>query len=90
MGGKLGEEFSNLSRLDDGQLADSFQRNRDDPRFLEALNEVLKRRDSDEAIALQFDVVNRVCHLAPSRRSELGRRFSGYIKLACEDDNLAK
>ncbi|MBR1240306.1 hypothetical protein JQ620_09230 [Bradyrhizobium sp. AUGA SZCCT0274] len=57
MGGELGDDFSDLSRLDDGQLADSFQRNRDDPRFLEALNEVLKRRDSDEAIALQIDVV---------------------------------
>jgi len=32
-------------RLDDRRLAEIFQHKRNDPQFLEALNEVLKRRD---------------------------------------------
>ncbi|MCK1472841.1 STY4851/ECs_5259 family protein [Bradyrhizobium sp. CW10] len=53
----LEEEFNGLSRLDDGQLAEMFQQRRDDPLFLDALNEALKQRDSDEAIDLQIEVV---------------------------------
>ena len=51
--GELGE----LTRLDDAQLADIFQQRRNDPHFLDALNEELKKRHSDAAIYLQMEVV---------------------------------
>src|SRR6266404_9888700 len=57
MAATLEEEFSDLSRLDDGRLAEIFQQRRDDPQFLDALNEELKQRDSDEALDLQMEVV---------------------------------
>ncbi|WP_316205346.1 STY4851/ECs_5259 family protein [Bradyrhizobium sp. SZCCHNS3004] len=53
----LEEEFTGLCRLDDGRLAELFQQNRGNIQFLDALNEVLKQRDSDEAIDLQIEVV---------------------------------
>jgi len=59
-----------LSRLDDGQLSEIFQRRRDDPQFLDVLNEELKRRDSDAAIDLQIKVVMArramACTVAPT------------------------
>jgi hypothetical protein len=50
-------EFGDLSCLDDLRLAEIFQQKRGDPLFLDALNEVLKQRDGDEAIDLQIEVV---------------------------------
>jgi hypothetical protein len=55
MAGTLGS--GDLSRLDDRRLAEIFQQRRDDPQFLDALNEELKQRDTDEAIDLQIEVV---------------------------------
>jgi len=56
-GGALEGEFGDLSCLDDLRLAEIFQLKRGDPLFLDALNEVLKQRDGDEAIDLQIEVV---------------------------------
>jgi len=46
-----------LSGLDDKQLAAMFRQRCMDPQFLDALNEELKKRDSDEAVDLQIEVV---------------------------------
>lgn len=51
------EEVRDLSRLDDGRLAEMFRQRGNDPQFLDALNQELKQRDSDEAIDLQIEVV---------------------------------
>jgi hypothetical protein len=50
-------EFSDLSCLDDARLAAVFEEQHNDPAFLEALNEELKQRHSDEALNLQIKVV---------------------------------
>lgn len=42
-------EFRDLSLLDEGQLAEMFQRRGNDPTFLDALNEELKQRNSEAA-----------------------------------------
>ncbi|MFA6031548.1 MAG: STY4851/ECs_5259 family protein [Myxococcota bacterium] len=52
-----GEEYIDLSRLEDGELGEIFEQKRNDPRFLEALNRELNQRESDEALELQFEVV---------------------------------
>src|SRR5262245_627761 len=49
--------FDKLSCLHDRQLELLFQLNRGDVLFLKALNEELKKRDSDEALHLQIQVV---------------------------------
>ena len=43
MGSTSEGELRDLSRLDDGRLAEMFQRRGDDLTFLDALNEELKR-----------------------------------------------
>jgi hypothetical protein len=48
---------SELSSLADDQLVEIFQKRRSDARFLDALNEELKHRDSDEAFDLHIEVV---------------------------------
>jgi hypothetical protein len=65
-----------LSDLDDKQLAEIFQRRRDDFEFLLALNEVLKHRYSDEAIDLQIEVMKarRASGHAVVRDRALGAR----------------
>jgi hypothetical protein len=50
-------ELKDLSRLDDGRLAELFQQRGDDPQFLDALNAELKQRDSDAAFDLHLRVV---------------------------------
>jgi hypothetical protein len=55
--GTLEGRFGDLSRLNDGQLAELFQQRNKDLQFLEALNEELKHRNSDEAIDLQIGVM---------------------------------
>ena len=50
-------EFGDLSRLGDERLAEIFSQRRDDPQFLDALNEELKKRNSDEAVDLHIEVV---------------------------------
>ena len=50
-------ELGDLSRLDDGRLAEMFQQRGDDPQFLDALNAELKQRDSDAAFDLHMKVV---------------------------------
>lgn len=57
MVGTLEEELRDLSRLDDGRLAELFQQRRDDPQFLDTLNAELKHRDSDAAFDLLLSVV---------------------------------
>lgn len=57
MGSTSEKELSDLSRLDDGRLAEMFQQRGNDTQFLDALNEELKQRDSDGAIDLQIEVV---------------------------------
>jgi len=57
MGSTSERELRDLSRLDDGRLAELFQQRGNDPQFLDALNEELKQRDSDAAIELQIRVV---------------------------------
>jgi hypothetical protein len=69
MAGTLQGELGDLSRLDDGRLAEIFQQRRDDQQFLDALNEELKQRDSDEALDLQIEVVK-------ARRSFAGAAMS--------------
>ena len=68
-----------------------FQQRRDDPQFLDALNEELKRRDSDEAFDLHIEVVKarrafaraampRVAAVRPPQSepgSQLAARLSG-------------
>ena len=57
MAGIFESRATDLSALSDGQLAEMFEQRRDDAQFLDALNEELKRRDSDEALDLQIEVV---------------------------------
>ncbi|TIO48881.1 MAG: hypothetical protein E5X80_26105 [Mesorhizobium sp.] len=57
MGSDSERELGDLSLVNDGRLAELFQQRGNDPQFLDALNEELKQRDSDEAIDLQFRVV---------------------------------
>ncbi|QGM99985.1 STY4851/ECs_5259 family protein [Methylocystis parvus] len=57
MGSASERELRDLSRLDDGRLAEMFKERGNDPQFLDALNEELKQRDSDAAIDLQIRVV---------------------------------
>ena len=57
MGSTSERELRDLSRLDDGRLAEMFQQRGNDPQFLDALNEELKQRNSDAAIDLQIRVV---------------------------------
>lgn len=64
------EEFGDLSRLDDERLTRMFQERRHDSRFLDALNDELKRRDSDEAIDLQFEVIRTRRALAQAATSD--------------------
>jgi hypothetical protein len=52
-------DLTNLSCLDDGQLAELFQQGGDDPRFLDALIVELKHRGGDAAIELRIRVVAR-------------------------------
>ncbi|MES0179678.1 STY4851/ECs_5259 family protein [Mesorhizobium sp. M0025] len=52
-----GEERIDLSRLEDGRLGEIFELRRHDQHFLEALNRELNRRESDEALELQFEVI---------------------------------
>jgi hypothetical protein len=77
----LGGDCSDLSCLDDRRLAEIFQHKRNDPQFLEALNEVLKQRDGDEAIDLQIEVVKaRRALPRPAMPSEVVRpRQSGPL-----------
>src|SRR5271170_6665999 len=50
-------EFRDLSLLDEGQLAEMFQRRGNDLTFLDALNEELKQRNNEAAIDLHINVV---------------------------------
>ncbi|MFD2185096.1 STY4851/ECs_5259 family protein [Rhodoplanes azumiensis] len=50
-------DYGSLSGLPDGQLVRLFRERGRDPRFLETLNDELKRRTTDAAIDLQFEVV---------------------------------
>jgi hypothetical protein len=56
--GVFEEKFGGLSRLDDSQLAEMFRNERHDSQFLDALNDVLKKRNSDQAFDLHIEVVN--------------------------------
>jgi hypothetical protein len=58
MGNSSEREMKDLSCLHDGQLAEIFSASANDPAVLDALNEELKRRDSDEALDLQIRVVS--------------------------------
>ena len=75
MGNTSGRELRELSRLDDGRLAEMFQRRGNDPQFLDALNAELKRRDSDASFDLHMKVVMarralvRVADIAEPRRA---------------------
>lgn len=57
MGSTPERESRDLSLLDEGQLAEMFQRRGDDLAFLDALNEELKQRNSDTANDLHMKVV---------------------------------
>jgi hypothetical protein len=99
MMGTLEGEFSGLSRLDDGQLAEMYQQRRDNLEFLDSLNEELKHRDSDEALDLQIEVVKARRSLvsatqaaeataAPSQSSSVDNwlgAFVGARGVACPD-----
>jgi hypothetical protein len=50
-------DLGDLFRVEDRRLAELFRQRRDDAQFLEALNEELKKRQSDEAIDLQIEVL---------------------------------
>lgn len=79
----MGEDFSDLSRLDDARLAEMFQQKRDDQAFLEALNEVLKHRDSDEATDLHLEVAEArraFAKPAPPRQMVESPRQSGPVR----------
>ncbi len=52
-----GDELRDLSLLDDGQLAEMFQRRGNDLSFLDALNEELKKRNNEAANDLHINVV---------------------------------
>lgn len=65
MGSMSEPETGDLSRLDDGRLAKLFQQRRNDPRFLDALNEELKQRNSDEANELHIEVTRARRALRP-------------------------
>lgn len=67
-------ELRDLSRLEDGRLAELFQQRRDDLQFLDALNEELKQRDSDAAIDLHMRVVMARRALVRSQTSAGPRR----------------
>ncbi len=69
MGNTSGWELGNLSRLDDKQLAKMFRQNGNDQQLLDALNEELKLRDSDEALDLQIEVVKARRTLAHAAKS---------------------
>lgn len=49
-------EGIDLPSLDDWQLAEAFQKRRHDLPFLNALNEELKKRKSEQSLGLHFDV----------------------------------
>jgi hypothetical protein len=70
----LETELRDLSRLDDGRLAEMFQQRGDDPQFLEALNAELKQRDSDAAFDLHMSVVMARRALVRSQTSAGPRR----------------
>jgi hypothetical protein len=74
MAGTLETELRDLSRLDDGRLAEMFQQRGDDPQFLEALNAELKQRDSDAAFDLHMSVVMARRALVRSQTSAGPRR----------------
>src|SRR5262245_49553518 len=59
-----GEPSMELSSLDDWRLAEVFRERRDDPAFLNALNEELKRRHSDVAVDLHIEVAKARLALA--------------------------
>jgi hypothetical protein len=63
MSGALGDSLTDLSQLGDKRLAEIFEQQGDDPDVLEALNDELKKRDSDEASELHLEV-------AKARRSK--------------------
>jgi len=60
LSGGLGESGVSLHKLDNDALRREFERNRDHQQKLEQINEVLKKRNSDQANELQFDVINRL------------------------------
>lgn len=57
MGGASDSEFRDLSLLNEGRLAEIFECKSNDPTFLDALNEELKRRNSESANNLHVKVV---------------------------------
>lgn len=57
MGSTSEREFRDLSLLDEGQLAEMFQRRGNEPMFLDALNEELKKRNNEGANDLHMKVV---------------------------------
>src|SRR6185503_3116053 len=63
-------ETGDLSRLDDGRLGELFQQRRNDPRFLDALNEELKQRNSDDANDLHIEVIRARRALRPPATSD--------------------
>ena len=56
MGNTSEDANTDLSGLDDAQIAELFRQRRHDLRFLDVLSEELKRRKSDDALSLHFDV----------------------------------
>src|SRR5580704_2280410 len=74
MAGTLERELRDLSRLDDGRLAEMFQQRGDDPQFLDALNAELKQRDSDASFDLHMRVVMARRALLRSQTSAGPRR----------------
>ena len=77
MGSISDKELDDLSRLEDGQLAEIFQQKRDDPQFLDALNEELKKRASDEAVDLHIEVAK--ARRAFTRATMSGKTATGFL-----------
>ena len=74
MAGTLERELRDLSRLDDGRLAEMFQQRGDDPQFLDALSAELKQRNSDASFDLHMRVVMARRALLRSQTSAGPRR----------------
>lgn len=71
-----------LSRLPDEQLCEIFEQRRHDAQFLDELNRELNKRESDEALELQFEVVRarRAFTRVAQAKAEERPRQSGPVR----------
>ena len=76
MGGTSEGKFRDLSLLDEGQLAEMFQRRGNDLTFLDVLNEELKHRNNEAANDLHIKVVMARRALVRAQPSAQSRRVA--------------